>query len=109
MAREPRTENRQPATLEPGTAELRKRDAAAERRGHVRLVVGLIAGALITLFAVLNVNGVRVHWLFATGRTPLIVVIAVAFLFGIIVDRLLVVRGRRKRRDSRRDRARQSG
>jgi uncharacterized integral membrane protein len=39
---------------------------------------------------------VKVHWLVATGRTPLIVVIAVAFLLGMLIDRL-VIRARRKR------------
>jgi uncharacterized integral membrane protein len=40
--------------------------------------------------------GRRIHWLFATGRTPLIIVIMFAFLSGIVVDRL-AVRAKRKR------------
>ena len=44
----------------------------------------------------LNLGDVKVHWLVATGRTPLIVVIALAFVLGMIVDRL-VIRARRKR------------
>jgi len=39
---------------------------------------------------------VKVHWLVATGQTPLIVVIAFAFLLGMLVDRL-VIRAKRKR------------
>jgi hypothetical protein len=34
----------------------------------------------------------------ASGQTPLILVIVIAFLLGIAVDRLLLVRARRKRR-----------
>ena len=68
----------------------------ALRRHRARVIAAAIVGAVVAAFAVLNLNDVRVHWLFATGRTPLIVVIAFAFLLGIVVDRL-VVRARRKR------------
>jgi uncharacterized integral membrane protein len=39
---------------------------------------------------------VKVHWIVTTGQTPLILVIGVAFLLGILVDRL-AIRARRKR------------
>jgi uncharacterized integral membrane protein len=68
----------------------------AERRERGRQIAAAGLGALITAFALLNLGDVKVHWLIATGRTPLIVVIAVAFLFGVVVDRL-VIRARRKR------------
>ncbi|HJS93232.1 MAG TPA: LapA family protein [Solirubrobacteraceae bacterium] len=68
----------------------------AERRERARLISAGVIGALITAFALLNLGDVKVHWLVATGRTPLIVVIALAFVLGMIVDRL-VIRARRKR------------
>jgi uncharacterized integral membrane protein len=68
----------------------------AERRERARLISAGILGALITAFALLNLGDVKVHWLVATGHTPLIVVIALAFVLGMIVDRL-VIRARRKR------------
>ena len=68
----------------------------AERRDRARLIAVGIVGALIVVFAVVNLNDVKVHWLIDTGQTPLIVVIAVAFLLGIVVDRL-AIRARRKR------------
>jgi uncharacterized integral membrane protein len=68
----------------------------AERRQRRRLISAAVLGAVITAFALLNLDGVKVHWLVATGQTPLIVVIALAFLLGVLVDRL-VIRARRKR------------
>ena len=61
------------------------------------MIAAAIVGALIAVFAVVNLGDVKVHWIFATGQTPLIVVIALAFVLGVIVDRLLI-RARRKRR-----------
>lgn len=62
----------------------------AQRRERARLAVGLVVGALLTAFALLNLDGVKVHWIVGTGQTPLIVVIAVAFACGMALDRLLV-------------------
>jgi uncharacterized integral membrane protein len=60
------------------------------------LVAAGVVGALIAVFAIVNLDQVKVHWLVTTGQTPLILVIGVAFLLGILVDRL-AVRARRKR------------
>jgi uncharacterized integral membrane protein len=69
----------------------------AERRERGRQIAAAVLGGVITAFALLNLGDVRVHWLVTSGRTPLIVVIAFAFLLGVLVDRL-VMRARRKRR-----------
>jgi uncharacterized integral membrane protein len=45
------------------------------------IAVAVLAG-LGVLFAVLNLDDVKVNWLFGTWSTPLIVVIAVAFVIG---------------------------
>ena len=71
--------------------------APAERSERPRLIAASVLGAVVAAFALVNLGDVKVHWLFATGRTPLIVVIAVAFFLGMLVDRL-VLRARRKRR-----------
>jgi uncharacterized integral membrane protein len=68
----------------------------ARRRDRARLISAGVLGAVVAAFALLNVGDVKVHWLVTTGRTPLIVVIALAFLLGMIVDRL-VIRARRRR------------
>jgi uncharacterized integral membrane protein len=77
-------------------AERRPGRTPAARRERARLISAGVLGALVTAFALLNLGDVKVHWLVTTGRTPLIVVIALAFLLGVIVDRL-VIRARRKR------------
>jgi uncharacterized integral membrane protein len=68
----------------------------APRRERARLISAGVLGAVVTAFALLNLGDVKVRWLVTTGRTPLIVVIAFAFLLGVIVDRL-VIRARRRR------------
>ncbi len=68
----------------------------AERRQRTRVISAGVLGAVVTAFALLNLDDVKVHWLVATGQTPLLVVIVFAFLLGVFVDRL-VIRARRKR------------
>lgn len=68
-----------------------------DRRRQRRVIGAGVIGALVVVFAVINLNDVKVHWLVATGRTPLIVVIALAFLLGIVADRLLLARAKKKR------------
>ncbi len=47
---------------------------------------GLLAIAvLLTLFAVFNVDEVKVDWLIGSGHAPLIVVIVVSVLVGIVL------------------------
>ena len=67
------------------------------RRERARLIAAIVIAGLITAFAVLNLDKVKVHWIVTTGRTPLIVVIVVAFALGIAIDRLVIVLARRKR------------
>ena len=50
--------------------------------GNSSLIVGGVLGALAVLFAVLNLDDVRVNWIVATWTTPLIVVIVVALAIG---------------------------
>jgi uncharacterized integral membrane protein len=68
-----------------------------DRRRQQRVIAAGVIGALVVVFALINLNDVKVHWLIATGQTPLIVVIVLAFLLGIAADRLLLARARRKR------------
>jgi uncharacterized integral membrane protein len=59
------------------------------RREQARTVVAVGLGALGALFAVLNLDDVDVNWVFGTWSTPLIVVIAIAFLLGAGVGFLI--------------------
>jgi uncharacterized integral membrane protein len=61
-------------------------------------VATFLIGAFIAAFALLNLDEVKVRWVVATGRTPLIVVILLAFLLGAAADRILIARERRKKR-----------
>jgi uncharacterized integral membrane protein len=71
--------------------------ANADRRRRQRVIAAALIGALVAVFALINLNDVKVHWLVTTNQTPLIVVVVVAFLLGILADRLLLARAKRKR------------
>ncbi len=68
------------------------------RRDRAQVIAAAIVGALVAVFAVLNLNDVKVHWLVTTSQTPLILVVLLAFVLGIVGDRLLVIRARRRDR-----------
>ncbi len=82
---------------EPASDVTRTARTDAERRRQQRVIAAVLIGALVALFAVINLNDVKVHWLVATNQTPLIVVIVLAFLLGILADRLLLARAKKKR------------
>lgn len=45
----------------------------------------VVLAILITLFAVFNLDEVKVDWVFGSGRAPLIVVIVISLLCGIVL------------------------
>lgn len=55
---------------------------ASMSRDRARLGAAFALGALVVLFAALNLDEVKVNWVFGTWRTPLIVVIVVCLLAG---------------------------
>jgi uncharacterized integral membrane protein len=67
------------------------------RREQARTGGLVVLAVLITLFAVLNLESVKVNWIFGTGEIPLIIVIVVSVLFGIVLT-YLVDRRTSKRR-----------
>jgi uncharacterized integral membrane protein len=83
---------------EPSTPTLAESQKAA-RHQRERTIAAAIIGAVVAIFAVLNLGNVKVHWLVTSGQTPLILVIAISFALGMGVDRLLVVRAARKRKE----------
>lgn len=60
-----------------------------------RLLAALVLGVLLALFAVLNSQSVRIHWIVTTTRLPMIVVIVGCGLIGAICS-WLIARHRRK-------------
>jgi uncharacterized integral membrane protein len=87
-----------PGSIDPTTIPAQSRGTKNVRRDRARLLAAGVIGALVAAFALLNLDDVKVHWLFATAQTPLILVIVLAFLLGVVVDRLLVLRARRRQR-----------
>lgn len=72
----------------------RQRPAAAGGwRSTVRMIVAVVLAVLLTLFAVLNSQSIRVHLIFTTTHLPMIVVIAACGVIGIAVGWLI---GRRR-------------
>jgi uncharacterized integral membrane protein len=59
------------------------------RREQARTAGMVLLAVLITLFAVLNLESVKVNWIFGTGEVPLIIVIVVSVLFGIVLTYLV--------------------
>ena len=74
-------------------------DKAAARKSSERARTGalVVLAVLVTLFAVLNLEEVKVNWIFGSGRAPLIIVIVVSVLVGIVLtyfaDRISRKRG----------------
>jgi uncharacterized integral membrane protein len=87
-----------PPTEPPRTPERRPKKGGMQRSERVRLVVTALVAALIAAFALLNLDKVEVNWIITTGQAPLIVVIALSFGAGILVDRFLRLAARRRRR-----------
>jgi len=69
----------------------RSRREQARTAGMVSLAV------VITLFAVLNLESVKVNWILGTGEAPLIIVIVVSVLFGIVLTYLVDRRASKRR------------
>jgi uncharacterized integral membrane protein len=55
------------------------------RRETTRRVTLVVIAVLATLFAVLNVDEVKVHWIIGSGNAPLIIVIVISILAGIVL------------------------
>ncbi|MCM3762278.1 lipopolysaccharide assembly protein LapA domain-containing protein [Alkalihalobacillus oceani] len=75
-------------------------------KGQSGLIFGLLAAIIIAVFAVINVDGVRVNYLFGTAEWPLILVIlGSVFMGAIIAGALGMVRIYRLQAELRRLRA----
>jgi uncharacterized integral membrane protein len=55
------------------------------RREQARTGAAVVLAVLITLFAVLNLEKVKVHGIFGTWEPPLIIVIAISLLVGAAI------------------------
>lgn len=71
------------------------KDRSPLAKPNRRLLYGLVIGAIAAAFAVVNLDRVRVDWIFGTASTPLIVVIALSFILGALAG---LVAGASRRR-----------
>jgi uncharacterized integral membrane protein len=55
------------------------------QRERARTVAIVVLAILITLFAVLNLDEVKVDWIVGSGHAPLIIVIVISLLVGIVL------------------------
>jgi len=72
----------------------KKRDA----REITRLALGAIGLVLLIAFVVGNSNDVKVNYIFGHATTSLIWVILIAALLGVLVDRLVIALGKRRKK-----------
>ena len=70
-----------------------------EKAGNARVAVAATLGGIAAVFAVINLDDVEVNWLIGSWQTPLILVIVLSMLLGAGLDRLLVRRARKRKRD----------
>ena len=66
-------------------------------REQARTAGMVLLAVVITLFAVLNLESVKVNWIFGTGEVPLIIVIVISVLFGIVLTYLVDRRAGKRR------------
>jgi uncharacterized integral membrane protein len=71
--------------------------AGRSRRERARTSTLVALAIAVTLFAVLNVHEVKVHYLVGTGEAPLIIVILISLLIGIVLTHFADRRARRRR------------
>jgi uncharacterized integral membrane protein len=67
------------------------------RREQARTGALVVLAVVITLFAVFNLDEVKVHWIVGSGRAPLIIVIVISLLVGIVLAHFVERRAARRR------------
>lgn len=72
------------------------RTSSMSKREQVRMALAGAAVVLAIVFALVNLDKVKVNWIVTTSQTPLIVVIAVSFVLGSLAG-ALVWRARARR------------
>ena len=76
-----------------------KAKGARRSKGELARTGGMVVlMALVTLFAVLNLEDVKVDWILGSGRAPLIIVIVVSLLVGVVLSYGAERLARRRRR-----------
>ena len=87
------TPSQTPQTPDKGQPKVGKRN----KRETTRTAGLVVLAVLITLFAVFNLKGVKVSYVFGTGKAPLIIVIVISLLVGIVLAYFADRRPKKKR------------
>ena len=88
-------------STQPSPAEKGEQQAKSRSRGELsRTIAILILALAVILFAVKNLDQVKVNWIVGSGRAPLIIVILITLLVGIVISHLAGRISRRKRQKS---------
>jgi len=69
----------------PGEQREQKPVATRSRREMARTAGLVVLAILATLFAVLNLDEIKVDWIFGSGHAPLIIVIVISILAGVVL------------------------
>jgi uncharacterized integral membrane protein len=80
----------------PPSQEQKPRAHRRPPRESARTAALVVLAILITLFAAFNLDEVKVHWVFGSGRAPLIIVIVISLLVGIVLTYFADRRSRRR-------------
>lgn len=72
---------------------------ARSSRDRARLIAVAILAAIAALFAIVNLEQVRVDLIFGSAKLPLIIVIVLCLLIGAAIGMVLGRRGGKGRRD----------
>jgi uncharacterized integral membrane protein len=67
------------------------------RRQQARSLAVVIMAIVVTVFAVLNLNQVKVDWIIGSGSAPLIIVIVVSLLVGVALGHFAERRSSKRR------------
>ena len=76
-------------SVAPDQIQAEQADEQVKRRSRsetARTGALVVLAVLATLFAVLNLDEVKVDWIFGSGRAPLIIVIVISLLAGILLS-----------------------
>jgi uncharacterized integral membrane protein len=65
--------------------ESKKSHTAEERREVARAAVIVVVLVIAVVFAVVNLDSVRVDWIVGSGHAPLIIVIAISIIAGLLM------------------------
>lgn len=68
---------------------------ARSNRDRARLIAIVILGAIAALFAIVNLDQVKVDLIFGSAKLPLIIVIVGCVLIGVAIGAIMARRGKK--------------